>query len=96
MKFCAGLLLILSSISYGDSLGKALDCYNAGNYQCSFSEYNTLSEQGYSSAQYSLGLLYEDGLGVKQNYFEAPQPCDVDLEQMTNSSSNQLQWLRRH
>ena len=33
--------------------------------------YHKAAEQGYASAQTNLALMYEDGLGVQQDYVEA-------------------------
>ena len=35
--------------------------------------YRKSADQGYSQAQYNLGLLYEDGKGMEQDYYEASQ-----------------------
>lgn len=35
--------------------------------------YRKAADQGYSQAQYNLGLLYEDGNGMGQDYYEASQ-----------------------
>ena len=41
------------------------------DYQTAFKLWLPLAEQGYSSAQYNLGVMYQYGRGVKQNDFEA-------------------------
>ena len=41
------------------------------DYQTAFKLWLPLAEQGYASAQFNLGVIYENGQGVKQDYFEA-------------------------
>jgi TPR repeat protein len=41
------------------------------NYDTAFNSFNELAVQGDATAQYQLGLLYYQGLGVEQNYGEA-------------------------
>lgn len=41
------------------------------DYQTAFKLWLPLAEQGYSSAQYNLGVMYQYGSGVKQDDFEA-------------------------
>jgi len=50
---------------------KGLDAYLNGDYATAMREWTPLAEQGDLSAQYNLGLLYESGLGVAQDAFEA-------------------------
>ena len=40
------------------------------DYQTAFKLWLPLAEQGYSSAQYNLGVMYQYGRGVKQDDFE--------------------------
>ncbi len=47
---------------------KALD---EGDYDVAFNTFYDLATQGDATAQYQLGLLYYQGLGIRQNYDEA-------------------------
>jgi len=40
-------------------------------YTKAFNELQSLAEQGYVSAQFNLGLIYRDGLGIDKNTIEA-------------------------
>ena len=42
-----------------------------GDYQTAFKLWLPLAEQGQKNAQYNLGVMYDNGQGVKQDYFEA-------------------------
>ncbi|MDG6406094.1 tetratricopeptide repeat protein [Glaesserella parasuis] len=41
------------------------------NYQAAFPIFKELAEQGNAKAQYNLGLMYDRGLGVNQDYHQA-------------------------
>ncbi len=45
-----------------------MDAYQRGNYVTALSEWRPLAEQGDPSAQFYLGLLYDKGDGVPQDY----------------------------
>jgi len=40
--------------------------YDSGDYELAFSEWSALAEQGNASAQYNLGVMYDNGDGVAQ------------------------------
>jgi hypothetical protein len=42
-----------------------------GDYLTAFREFRSLAENGHANAQIQLGIMYEMGLGVKQDYTEA-------------------------
>ena len=50
---------------------KGLAAYNAGDYDAALQEWRPLAEQGNASAQYNLGIMYDNGDGVIQDYAEA-------------------------
>ena len=45
--------------------------YNEGDYQKAIQKFQPLAEQGHAIAQYNLGLMYDDGQGVPQDYVQA-------------------------
>ena len=50
---------------------QGLEATARDDYQTAFKLWLPLAEQGYSSAQYNLGVMYQYGRGVKQDDFEA-------------------------
>jgi len=52
-------------------LEEGLSAYNGGDYQTAIKEYIPLAEQGEVDAQVRLGMMYEKGQGVPQNYVMA-------------------------
>ena len=45
--------------------------YKRGDYATALREWLPLAEQGDASAQYNLGVMYDEGRGVKQDYVQA-------------------------
>lgn len=52
---------------------QALESYKKHDYQKAFKLFHSLAEQGYTEAQYNLGLMYGNGQGVKRNLSEAKE-----------------------
>ena len=50
-----------------------MDAYNRGNFSTALREWQPLAEQGDARAQFSFGLLYENGDGVPRDYAKARQ-----------------------
>ena len=48
-----------------------LDAYEQGNYKVALKEWKPLAESGDSKAQFRLGVMYDNGEGVAQDYGEA-------------------------
>ena len=48
-----------------------LDAYNRGNYETALKEFRPLAEKDHGEAQYKLGVMYDRGWGVPQDYAEA-------------------------
>lgn len=45
-----------------------LEAYTVGSFEMAAREWRPLAEQGHVAAQYHLGLLYEEGQGLPQDY----------------------------
>ena len=61
------LLLTLHSVLAAD-FKKGLDAAKKGDFETALKEWRPLAEQGDSYAQYNLGLMYDYGLGVIEDY----------------------------
>lgn len=48
-----------------------LNASHKGDYVTAFREFRSLAEKGHAKAQLHLGIMYEMGLGIKQDYTEA-------------------------
>ena len=51
--------------------GKGLAAADAGDFVTALNEWKPLAEQGFASAQFNLGIMYNNGQGVLQDYREA-------------------------
>ena len=67
------LVFLLSGFVQAD-LESAKAAYEAGVYETAFKKLLPLAEAGDAEAQYNLGVMYSEGLGVQQDYAEAV-PC---------------------
>ena len=50
---------------------EGLAAYNRGDYETALREWRPLAEQGDATAQYNLGVMYDNGRGVARDYAEA-------------------------
>jgi len=50
---------------------KGMTAYRSGDYQAALAEWRLLAESGHATAQYNLGLMYEQGMGVPQDHARA-------------------------
>jgi TPR repeat protein len=64
-------VILLSPNPLQAGLEEGIFASHRGDYITAFREFRSLANEGHAKAQFRLGLLYEMGLGVKQNYSEA-------------------------
>jgi TPR repeat protein len=71
------LSLVLSIICFAipawADFQAGMDAYNRGDFKTALREWQPLAEQGDARAQFSFGLLYENGDGVPRDYAKARQ-----------------------
>lgn len=68
--FVLGLALVASA-GVAQDFQAGLRAAETGDYETALKEWRPLAEQEYAAAQYNLGLMYNNGEGVPQNYTEA-------------------------
>jgi TPR repeat protein len=73
MKILLVFLLFFAKTIYAgsSSFQDGLNYYNSQEYTKAYNIFLNLSKNGYEEAQYNLGLLYMDGLGVEKNCHKA-------------------------
>jgi len=71
MKKILLIVLVFISVAYADLFKEGMNAYNHGDYQKAEKLFKKASEQGDAKAQYTLGLMYDDGQGVRQDYSKA-------------------------
>ncbi|MCX7124016.1 MAG: tetratricopeptide repeat protein [Gammaproteobacteria bacterium] len=65
-KILALIILALPLATYADNAA-GLSAINVGNYQEAFSQFKEAADQGDPAAQSNLGVMYDRGLGVKED-----------------------------
>jgi len=67
---CLTLTLLLGSVGNSESadLQKGLTAAQSGDFATALREWTPLAKQGNALAQYNLGVMYNEGQGVPQNY----------------------------
>jgi uncharacterized protein len=73
---CLAVALLLGSagVSWSQDLGKGYAAYQTGDYATALREWTPLAKQGYALVQFNLGMMYNKGRGVPQNYKTAVNP----------------------
>ena len=67
----ASILLLCSSVARADDIDDGVKAYDEGNYAQAIELFLPLANQGDAAAQFYLGLMYDKGKGVTQDYKEA-------------------------
>ena len=67
---CAGFTLGLTAPAWA-GFDEGFAAYQRGDYATALREWRPLAKQGVADAQYNLGVMYGEGLGVPQDYAKA-------------------------
>ena len=67
---CLTITVLLGSagVSWSVDFQKGLAAVQRGDFATALREWTPLAEQGYATAQYNLGVMYDNGEGVPQDY----------------------------
>ncbi|MEK9943249.1 MAG: hypothetical protein VW771_12345 [Gammaproteobacteria bacterium] len=65
------LLVVGAGSSWGQDFYKGLAAAESGDYATALREWTPLAEQGNAYVQFNLGVMYERGRGVPQDFKEA-------------------------
>jgi TPR repeat protein len=65
------VLLIAHASPVWAGFDEGADAYQSGDYETALREWRPLAEQGDASAQFNLGAMYENGLGMSQDFVAA-------------------------
>ena len=60
-----------AAIVFAEPFDDALSAYNRGDYTTALQIWRSLADQGHADAQFNLGVMYDDGQGVAQDYVQA-------------------------
>ena len=80
---CLTLTLLLGSVlaGCGPDFNKGVAAYESGDFATALGEFRPLAEQGVANAQYNLGVMYDGGEGVPQDYKSAVKWYTLAAEQ---------------
>ena len=67
LTFLIILFSLTSNVVWSADYNKGLTAYYSGDYATALREWKPLAEQGDASAQYNLGVMYDNGYGVPQD-----------------------------
>ncbi len=70
LSIVVGLIFMLATPVLA-GFQEGVDAYMRGDYDTALKEFRPLAEQGETVAQWSLGIMYERGRGVPQDYVQA-------------------------
>ncbi len=65
------LFIMFAASAVGADFQKGFDAAQRGDFAAALREWRPLAEQEHAPAQYNLGLMYANGLGVVQDYKKA-------------------------
>jgi TPR repeat protein len=71
INFLLVIIIFFHPYTLRADLEEGISASHKGDHIAAFREFRRLADKGHTQAQYHLGLLYEMGLGVQQNYSEA-------------------------
>ncbi len=74
-------LMMLAAPIFAQDFNKGLEAAQSGDFETALKEWKPLAENGHSSAQNNLGLMYDDGTGVPQVDNEAAKWYTLAAEQ---------------
>ncbi len=104
------VVVVLVAASAWADFEAGQEAFEQGDYAPALKEFRALAEQGDADAQYTLGLMYELGQGVQQDYVQAylwfnlaaaqgdegaRKDRDILAEQMTLAQIGDAQRLAR-
>ncbi len=89
------LMTLAAPISAQD-FNKGIAAANIGDFKTAFKEWKPLADAGLSSAQFNIGVLYDIGNGVSQDYTEATKWYTLAAEQGHASAQYNLGYLYRN
>ena len=64
---------IFITLSFGATIIDWVIAYEKGDFKTAFPIFEDLASKGNATAQYVLGIMYENGEGVKQDYIKAKE-----------------------
>ena len=89
------VLLTLGGAKVWAEFDEGMAAYKRGDYQTALREWRQLAERGHVVAQYNLGVLYQKGDGIPQDYAEAAKWYKKAADQGDAKAQSALDFLSR-
>ena len=86
----AAVLLIGVTEGWSNEFQKGWDAFNIRDYAAALKKWRAVAEQGLAEAQFNLGLIYDNGLGVTEDNQEAVKWYRRAAEQGLTEAQNNL------
>ena len=90
----SGFYTLSVGASWSADFQKGLTTYDIGDYATALREWKPLAEQGYYNAQNNLGVMYDSGRGVPQDYKTAVKWYRLAAEQGNTGDQSGLRYAR--
>jgi hypothetical protein len=90
------LALALSAHVLAADYQAGVDAADRGDYAAALKEWRPLAERGHAGAQFNLGTMYTNGLGVPLDYTEAAKWVRLAAEQGHAGAQNNLGFMYDH
>ena len=91
-KLIVSLGLILT-LSFGATLDEGVEAFEKGDYKTALQIFEELSYKNNAKAKYNLGVMYENGYGVKQDYLKAKEWYEKAAAQGLADAQNNIGFL---
>ena len=99
MKHLYSLVLTIAlsvgsvSVATAQDFQKGLEAAQSGDFEAALQEWRPLAEQGDADVQFNLGLMYNRGKGVPQDYVEAVKWYRLAAEAGDANAQNNLGFM---
>ena len=92
---CLTIAVLLGSVGTSESadFAKGAAAYENGDYTAALREWKPLAERGNADAQTHLAAMYDEGLGVPQDYKIAGKWLRLAAEQEVSAAQNNLGFM---
>ncbi len=88
-------LILMALVGCSSQFNEGMDAFKQKDYKVAFDKWKPLAEEGHDDAQYKIGKLYREGLGVGVNYVEAYKWYYIVAKKGYGGGAKYMKMLRR-
>ena len=89
------MLILMSAQIYADDFKDGMGAYETEDFRTAYKLFFPLADRGLAHAQFQLGVMFENGQGVAQDYLQASQWYRLSADQGDASAQYNLGGLYR-